>query len=156
MNRLCKMLWFGMAALVALTGCRPNSKPVYGTYVYRLSTGEVELLNLENSGKFEHALYASEKEFTGNRTPLIRENGLWKNLNGAISLNMCAIYESDYPSVDTRRRLWAMTTYPRLPYAQNWSQQGAALIRNEDNDYVMYRIQEREGIGQLQWRYIVE
>ncbi len=152
---------FLVVSYLYFTACdrRPmGQSEVIGTYVYRLSTGEVEVLSLEERGFFHHFLYPSGEAFNKGDNPLLSEAGSWSANGSYISIKMWAIFESDFASPKNRLIKPEETLYSKsgaLWWRRPTSKEPAAIVRNEDVWYVMYKLINPTEIDVMKWQYPV-
>ena len=71
-------------------------------YVYRLSTGEFEMLSLSEDQTFVHKLYPNAVAFDLGGEPGFEEESKWSLLRDSIELSMSSIFDCDMPARDMR------------------------------------------------------
>ena len=125
---------------------------VVGSYVYRMSTGEIEVLSLDQSMTFEHSLFANLDAFANGMAPLVHENGRWSLSGTGIDLNMDGFFQADFPTPENRLAQPRPTAYTALW----WRREGphrAAIVRNDETGYIMFRVTQPAEVDEISWRY---
>jgi hypothetical protein len=145
---------------ITITCCdryRPHPlSEVIGSYVYRLSTGEVEVLTLNRDQTFRHDLYKDSADYKKGNDPLFEERREWFLQDDAIRLHMSPIFNGDFPAQANRSTSPRLTDYSAegLWWEQHYGDAGrAAILLNEERDYILYRVENPMEIDSMRWQY---
>jgi hypothetical protein len=148
-HRTLSLLWTVLA--VCLVSCdHDNPKNFPGEYVYRGKSGQIESLNFKEDGTFQHALYSDEKTFVTNGEPVFALNSKWTFQNGKRNARLLNLHPVLGPFTKQPEQL---LQYPDLPWVPWFEGNQPALFFDESYFYWLVRVNRREDIAQLKFRY---
>jgi hypothetical protein len=135
----------------------PTVSDVAGSYAYRLSTGEYEVLVLFDDFSFRHRVYRDHATLVQGGPTLLDESGKWSLSGDQIDLTMSELFKGDF-AVPTARlakpeRIHFSGQVGGLPWVKRTSEGRAAIMRNDDVWYNMYRFEHPTVVEQIRWRY---
>jgi hypothetical protein len=138
-----------------LLGCTrklPTIPQVSGTYVYRLSTGEIDALTLNPDLTFQRSLYDDVAQFAQQAAPKFQEHGPWFLSQGNIAISFSSFFAANSPHKENRLASPRITTYSSLLWVDSTATNDrAAIVINESSSYLMYRVKDASEIKTIAW-----